>query len=49
MGAISKAIDKLPNWIQVLLCALGVCWLVYSTAHYGFGHTLLRLIFSPVI
>jgi len=49
MGVISRAIDKLPTRVQVILAVLGVVAGLYGIAHYGFWHFLLRLIFSPTL
>jgi hypothetical protein len=49
MGMISRAIDKLPTWVQVLLVAFAIPVSLYYIAHYGFWSFLLHLIFSPTI
>ena len=48
MGVVSKAIDKLPKWVQVILMALGIVACVYGMAHYGWSF-VFRMIFSPDI
>jgi hypothetical protein len=47
MGMISRAIDKLPAWVQVILMVAGIGACVYSIAHYGFWSLILHVIFSP--
>jgi len=47
MGLVSRAIDKLPGWAQLLLIVLGLAAGVYGLAHYGWSF-LLKAIFSPV-
>jgi hypothetical protein len=49
MGVISRAVDKLPSWVQVILAVFGVIVGLYEIGHYGFWHFLLRLIFSPTL
>lgn len=44
---ISKAIDKLPRWAQLIWLALLVIGSVYYIAHFGFWTYLLKVIFSP--
>ena len=47
MGFVSKGIDKLPAWAQLILMACGLAAGVYGFAHYGWSF-LLKAIFSPV-
>jgi hypothetical protein len=47
MGFVSRAIDKLPGWAQMILAVLGAAACVYGFAHYGCTF-LLKAIFSPV-
>jgi hypothetical protein len=49
MGLISGAIDRLPPWGRLIVFTLAVLASVFSIAHYGFLHFLLRVIFSPDI
>jgi hypothetical protein len=49
MGLVSRSIDKLPRWAQVILMILGMIAGVYSIAQYGFWSTILHAIFSPVL
>ena len=46
MGVISRAIDKLPKWVQMILIILGIVTCVYGVAHYGWSF-LWRAIFNP--
>jgi len=46
MGMVSRAIDKLPTWVQVILMVSGVVGCVYGIAHYGWSF-ILRVIFTP--
>jgi hypothetical protein len=46
MGVVSKAIDKLPTWVQAILMTLGIVACVYGIAHYGWSF-IFRIIFSP--
>ena len=39
--------EMLPAWAKVIVFVLGVVFFFYSVGHYGLGHTLLRVIFSP--
>lgn len=47
MGVVSKALDKLPTWLQVILVVTAISVSVYYIAHYGFFSFLVRMIFSP--
>jgi hypothetical protein len=47
MGIISRQVDKLPAWAQLVLTALSVAGGIYGIAHYGFWHFMLRMILSP--
>jgi hypothetical protein len=47
MGAISRAIDKLPRWAKFILTVFTLLGSVYYIAHYGFFSFLLHAIFSP--
>ena len=49
MGVVSRAIDKLPTWLQVILVVVAIATSVYFIAHYGFLSFLMRMIFSPDI
>ncbi len=46
---ISRTVDKLPTWAQVVLLALAIPVFAYEIAHYGFWSALLRFIFSPTL
>jgi hypothetical protein len=46
MGVVSRAIDKLPKSVQVIVILLGIAACVYGIAHYGWSF-ILRMIFSP--
>jgi hypothetical protein len=46
MGVISRAIDKLPTWVQVTLMIVGIVACVYGIARYGWSF-IFRVIFSP--
>ena len=46
MGVISKAIDKLPSWVQGVLVVLGFIVGAYGVAHYGWSF-ILHAILSP--
>jgi len=46
MGVISRGIEKLPTWMQVVLMILAVAGIVYGVARYGWTF-LLKVIFSP--
>jgi hypothetical protein len=46
MGVISKAIDKMPAWAQLVLSALGLAAFAYGIAHEGWTF-ILKAIFSP--
>jgi hypothetical protein len=46
MGVITKSIDKLPSWAQLIFMILGIIACVYGVAHYGWSF-ILRAIFSP--
>jgi hypothetical protein len=46
MGVISKAIDKLPQWVQLIPMVLAIIACIYGIAHYGWSF-ILRAIFSP--
>jgi hypothetical protein len=46
--AISRALDKLPRWANVILMVSAVLASVYYITHYGFFSFLLRMIFSPL-
>jgi hypothetical protein len=45
---ISRALDKLPRWANLMLMAFVALVSVYYIAHYGFFSFLLRMIFSPL-
>jgi hypothetical protein len=47
MGYVSRALDRLPAWAQVILMVSGLAAGVYGLAHYGWTF-LLKAIFSPV-
>jgi hypothetical protein len=47
MSMVSRAIDKLPTWVQVLLMVTAIPMSVYCIAHYGFWSFVLHAIFSP--
>jgi hypothetical protein len=49
MGVVSRAIDKLPTWVQAILVVVAISASVYYIAHYGFLAFLVRTIFSPDI
>lgn len=46
MGVISRAIDKMPAWVQLVLAALGLAAFVYGIAHEGWVF-IFKAIFSP--
>ena len=46
MGVISRGVDKLPTWAQVILMVLGIAACVYGVARYGWSF-FWRMIFSP--
>jgi hypothetical protein len=46
--AISRALDKLPRWANLILGVLVVVGCVYYIAHFGFFSFLLRMIFTPL-
>jgi hypothetical protein len=46
MGVISRAIDKMPTWAQLVLAALGLVGFIYGVAHEGWTF-ILKTIFSP--
>jgi hypothetical protein len=48
MGVISRSIDKLPSWLQVVLVLLGLAAFVYGIATEGWMF-ILKAIFSPEI
>ncbi len=47
MGVVSRAVNKLPIWVQGILAVIAIAVSVYYIAHYGFFTFLMRLIFSP--
>jgi hypothetical protein len=47
MGVVSRAIDKLPTWVQVIFVVIAIPVSMYSIAHYGFWSFVLHMIFSP--
>jgi hypothetical protein len=49
MGVVSRAIDRLPTWVQVILVVVAIATSVYYIAHYGLLSFLMRTIFSPDI
>jgi hypothetical protein len=46
MGVISKSIDKLPTWVQLILAILGIIAGIYGIIHYGWTF-ILRALFTP--
>jgi hypothetical protein len=46
MGVISRAVDKLPSWVRLILMGLGVLACIYGFAHDGWSF-IWRVIFSP--
>jgi len=46
MAIISRGIDKLPRWMQVVLMILAVAGIIYGIAREGWIF-LLKVIFSP--
>ena len=48
MGVISKAIDKMPTWMRMILAVLGAAAFVYGVAREGWIF-ILKAIFSPGI
>jgi hypothetical protein len=46
MGYVSKAYDKLPNWVQIILGICSIVGIVYGVAHWGWIF-LLKVILSP--
>ncbi len=49
MGVVSRAVNKLPTWVRMLLLVLAVPVMFYEIVRYGFWTALLRLIFSPAL
>jgi hypothetical protein len=49
MGVVSRAIDKLPAWVKVIVVVASIATSVYYIAHYGLLSFLMRMIFSPDI
>ena len=47
MELISKAIDKLPPWANLIGAILTIIGSVYFVARYGLASFLLHVIFSP--
>ncbi len=47
MSLVSRALDKLPAWVQLTLGLIAVPLTIYYIAHYGFWHFVLRMILSP--
>jgi len=47
ISTISRAIDKLPIWVKLILTVFTVLGSVYCIAHYGLFSFLLHVIFSP--
>jgi hypothetical protein len=43
---VSKAYDKLPNWVHLILGVCAIVGMVYGTVHEGWVF-LLKVIFSP--
>jgi uncharacterized membrane protein len=46
VGVISRTIDKMPRWAQVILMAFGLAVFVYGIAHYGWSF-FWKMLFSP--
>lgn len=46
--AISRALDRLPRWANVILVVVVVIGSIYYIAHYGFFTFLLRMILTPL-
>jgi len=46
MGMISKAIDRLPSWVQMILLIVSLIVFTWGVAHYGWTF-ILKVIFSP--
>jgi hypothetical protein len=46
--AISRALDKLPRWANLILMTFVALGSVYYIAHFGFFSFLLHMIFSPL-
>ena len=40
MGVVSRAIDKLPTWVHVILIVVAIATSVYYIAHYGLFSTI---------
>jgi len=49
MGVVSKALDKLPTWVRMIVLVTAISTSAYYIAHYGFLSFLMRMIFSPDI
>jgi len=47
MGVVSRAIDKLPTWVKVVLGVVTIVGCVYYVAQYGFWTFILHMIFGP--
>jgi hypothetical protein len=46
MGYVSRAYDKLPDWVELTLGICAIAGIVYGVARYGWVF-LLKVIFSP--
>jgi hypothetical protein len=46
-AAIGKVVDRLSCWGKVIFYVLTLLGSMYCIVHYGFFHSLLRVIFSP--
>jgi hypothetical protein len=47
MGYVSRAYEKLPGWVKMILGMFALAGIVYGVAHDGWTF-LLKVIFSPV-
>lgn len=47
MGYVSRAYDKLPDWVKLTLGICAIAGIVYGVAREGWVF-LLKVIFSPV-
>lgn len=46
MGYVSRACDKLPDWVKLTLGVCALAGIIYGVAHQGWTF-LLKVIFSP--
>ena len=46
MGYVSRAYDKLPDWVKLILGVCAIAGIIYGVAQEGWVF-LLKVIFSP--